>query len=307
MGTKHSSINLSKSIELKALVSLAHFTTIKVGGQAEWFAEPKNLSELKLIIEWAAAKRIKCQIIGAGSNLLINDNQLNGVSICMRRFHGWNINKNTGFIEAYGGEPIPTLARKAAHAGLSGLEWAIGIPGTVGGAAVMNAGAQGGCTSERLISVRVLPIGGEEPYEISQKELEFDYRYSRLQEEKLIVLSARFRLEPGHDQEELTYLTNKNLHHRTSTQPYHLPNCGSVFRNPEPQKAGFLIEKLGLKGHRMGDAEISKIHANFIVNKGNASAKDIQKLIKLIQHQVQNAHGLTLHQEVKTLGFLKND
>ena len=117
------------------------------------------------------------------------------------------------------------------------------------------------------------------------------------------MLSARFLLEPGHNQTELIRLTNNNLNHRTNTQPYHLPSCGSVFRNPEPLKAGRLIEELGLKGHRIGGAEISKIHANFIVNTGKATAKDIYALIAFVQNKVKDAHGFLLHPEVKRLGF----
>ena len=117
------------------------------------------------------------------------------------------------------------------------------------------------------------------------------------------MLSARFRLDPGHDHKELNQITHKNLTHRTTTQPYQLPSCGSVFRNPEPLKAGRLIEALGLKGHRIGGAEVSPIHANFIVNIGGATAADINKMITLIQQRVQMAHGVMLHPEVKRLGF----
>ena len=206
-------------------------------------------------------------------------------------------------IEALAGEPIPTLARRAARAGLKGLAWAVGIPGTVGGAAVMNAGAQGGCTAEWLESVRVVPLQGGDSFELSRDQLEFDYRHSRLQQDDLVVLSARFRLDAGHDPEELRRQTNGNLSHRTSTQPYTQPSCGSVFRNPEPLKAGQLIEELGLKGTRIGGAEVSNVHANFIVNTGHATATDIDRLIDLVQDRVQQRHGLRLHTEVKRLGF----
>ena len=203
------------------------------------------------------------------------------------------------------GEPIPTLARKAARAGLSGLEWAVGIPGTVGGAAVMNAGAQGGCTAEWLHSVRVLDPQqpDREPLELTAEELAFDYRHSRLQQETLVVVSARFRLEPGHDPAAVSARTSANLHSRTSTQPYQQPSCGSVFRNPEPEKAGRLIEGLGLKGLRIGGAEVSPIHANFIVNTGSATADDIDRLIRTVQERVAAGHAIDLHPEVKRLGF----
>jgi len=151
--------------------------------------------------------------------------------------------------------------------------------------------------------VQVVDLSDKEPFELSRQELDYDYRHSRLQEKPLVVLSAKFQLEPGHDHEELIRITNENLTHRTTTQPYHLPSCGSVFRNPEPLKAGRLIEALGLKGHRIGGAEISPVHANFIVNIGGATATEIDQMITLIQKEVKAAHGVMLHPEVKRLGF----
>ncbi len=292
---------------IKKLIRLSKYTTLRVGGPAEWLGEPENINELKGMLSWAISKNLNVQIIGAGSNLLISDFGLEGLSLCMRKFQGSRFDQTTGIIEAFGGEPIPSLARRAAKKGLKGLEWAVGIPGTVGGAAVMNAGAQGGCIADRLESVKVLPINGEDPFEIKKKDLAFAYRHSQLQEEQLIVISARFKLEPGHDKQELSHITSQNLNHRTHTQPYHLPSCGSVFRNPEPLKAGRLIESVGLKGFRIGDAEISKIHANFIVNQGNAYAKEINDLILLVQQKVEKAHGLILHPEIMQLGFEEKD
>ena len=167
----------------------------------------------------------------------------------------------------------------------------------------MNAGAQGGCTAESLESVQVIPMAGGESFELTRDQLAFDYRHSRLQNEPLLVLSARFRLEPGHDPQELRRITSDNLSKRTSTQPYTQPSCGSVFRNPEPLKAGRLIEDLGLKGTRIGGAEVSTVHANFIVNTGAATAMDIDRLISFVQARVHERHALSLHPEVKRLGF----
>ena len=207
-------------------------------------------------------------------------------------------------MEAEAGEPIPTLARKAARAGLAGLEWAVGIPGTVGGAVVMNAGAQGGCTAEWLDSVLVVdPLRPDPPFRLEASALDFAYRHSRLQEEPLLVLSARFRLRAGQDPAEITARTSANLHSRTSTQPYQQPSCGSVFRNPEPLKAGRLIEALGLKGLSVGGAQVSPIHANFIVNTGGARAEQIDALIRQVQERIWQAHAIALHPEVKRLGF----
>ena len=290
--------------ELRQGVSLQEFTTWRVGGPAEWFAEPADGAQLVALARWARERQLPLRVIGAGSNLLIADQGLAGLTVCIRRLQGSRVDGESGVVEAEAGEPIPTLARKVARAGLHGLEWAVGIPGTVGGAAVMNAGAQGGCTAEWLDSVLVLdPSGSGEPHRIRAANLDFDYRHSRLQQEPLLVLSARFLLEPGHEPAAVTARTSANLHSRTSTQPYQQPSCGSVFRNPEPEKAGRLVESLGLKGTRIGGAEVSPLHANFIVNTGGATAADIDALIKLVRQRVWESTGIDLHPEVKRLGF----
>ncbi len=289
---------------VRAAVSLQEFTTWRVGGPAEWFAEPEDLEQLLAQVAWAASAAMPFRVIGAGSNLLVADRGLPGLTLCSRRLQGSRVDGASGLVEAEAGEPIPTLARKVARAGLHGLEWAVGIPGTVGGAAVMNAGAQGGCTAEWLESVLVLdPARPQEPRRLHGADLAFDYRHSRLQAEPLLVLSARFQLEPGHEPAAISARTSANLHSRTSTQPYQQPSCGSVFRNPEPEKAGRLIEALDLKGTRIGGAEVSTLHANFIVNTGGATAADIDALIALVQERVRQASGIGLHPEVKRLGF----
>ena len=167
----------------------------------------------------------------------------------------------------------------------------------------MNAGAQGGCTAEVLESVTVVdPNQPSQTHTIPGRELDFAYRHSRLQDEALVVLSARFRLSPGNDPKTVSQRTSANLHSRTSSQPYQQPSCGSVFRNPEPHKAGQLIEGLGLKGLAIGGAQVSPIHANFIVNTGAASAGEIDQLIALVQERVMQRHAIALHTEVKRLG-----
>jgi UDP-N-acetylmuramate dehydrogenase len=289
---------------LRKGVDLSEFTTWKVGGPAEWFAEPGCENELLALLGWGHQQGLPIRCLGAGSNLLIADRGLAGLSICFRRLQGSQLDRNSGLIEAEAGEPIPSLARKAARAGLSGLEWAVGIPGTVGGAVVMNAGAQGGCSADRLISVQVVdPALPEQRIRLSADQLQFAYRHSRLQFEPLIVLSAQWQLEPGHDPAAVGARTSANLHSRTTSQPYQLPSCGSVFRNPEPQKAGRLIESLGLKGLRIGGAAVSTLHANFIVNLGDAKAADIEALIYELQLRVSEGHGVQLQPEVRRLGF----
>ena len=297
---------LSTSIPLRSNVPLADFTTWRVGGPAQWLLEPTTVNDTLEALQWAQHNQIPCRVIGAGSNLLIHDDGLPGLTLSLRKLQGATVDADSGVVEALAGEPIPTLARRAARAGLDGLAWSVGIPGTVGGAAVMNAGAQGGCIADCLESVQVAPLEGGESFELGRDQLAFDYRHSRLQEDQLVVLSARFRLDPGHDPDEITRITSGNLSHRTSTQPYTQPSCGSVFRNPEPLKAGRLIEGLGLKGSRIGGAEVSTLHANFIVNTGAATAANIDQLIQRVQQQVEAAHAVRLHPEVKRLGFTED-
>ena len=289
--------------DLRPAVALEAFTTWKVGGPAEWFGEPTTLDSLIAQVQWGRDRGLPQRWIGAGSNLLISDQGLEGLTLCLRRLQGTVLDKASGLVEAQAGEPLPSLARRAARAGLGGLEWSVGIPGTVGGAVVMNAGAQGGCVAERLHDVTVLnPERPESPFILKASDLAFRYRHSRLQEEPLIVIAARFQLDAGQDPGRLMERTSANLQCRTSSQPYHLPSCGSVFRNPEPQKAGRLIESLGLKGLRIGDAQVSPLHANFIVNTGAARAADIHALIEHLQDEVQRRSGIALHPEVKRLG-----
>ncbi len=289
------------SIRLEENISLSNFTTWRIGGPAEWIAQPKNIEEIKYLIHWTTKKKIPCNIIGAGSNLLINDKGIKGLSLCMRNFKGIQIDKSLGIIDVLSGEMLPTLARKAAASGLHGLEWAVGIPGTIGGAVVMNAGAQEHCISDYLQSITTLSFAGDYTI-INRKDLNFGYRYSPLQDDPCIVLSARLKLESGHA-EKIRQLTNDNLNHRLRTQPYQAQTCGSVFRNPEPLKAAKLIEELGLKGFRCGGAEISKIHSNFIINANQASSYDVRELIKYIQERVFNSYGILLETEVKQCGF----
>ena len=289
------------SIHLEKNISLSNFTTWRIGGPAEWIAQPKNIEEIKYLIKWINMKKIPCNIIGAGSNLLINDRGIKGLSLCMRNFKGLQIDKNSGIIEALSGEMLPTLARKAAGSGLHGLEWAVGIPGTIGGAVVMNAGAQSHCISDYLESITTLSLKGEYKM-IKCKDLNFGYRDSLLQNEKLTVVSARLKLVSG-QAEKIRNVTNENLNNRLKTQPYKSQTCGSVFRNPEPLKAAKLIEELGLKGFRFGGAEISKKHSNFIINANNASSSEVRELIKYIQKKVFNSYGILLETEVKQCGF----
>lgn len=285
---------------LKPQVSLQPLTTFRVGGPAEWLAMPRHQSEFQQVLDWAIAADIPITPLGAGSNLLISDRGIAGLVLCTRRWRSTRFDA-AGQVTVAAGEPLPTLAWKAAKRGCRGLEWAVGIPGTVGGAVVMNAGAHGGCTADVLTSATVLdPASGMRS--LTSVDLGFQYRTSNLQGGRQVVLEATFQLEPGHDPAIVIADTLAGLNQRRDTQPYDKPNCGSVFRNPYPHTAGSLIEQSGLKGYRLGNAQVSERHANFIVNLGGASATDIQRLIHHMQGKVEALWAVRLQPEVKFVG-----
>jgi UDP-N-acetylmuramate dehydrogenase len=239
--------------------------------------------------------------LGAGSNLLISDRGLPGLVICTRHLRRTQFDEETGTVTAGAGEPIARLAWQAAERGWEGLEWAVGIPGTVGGAVVMNAGAHKSCTADILVNVQTLsPTGVMEA--LTPEELGFQYRTSSLQGGDRLVVEATFQLKPGADPVQVRAATSQHLEQRRRSQPYHLPSCGSVFRNPDTRPAAWLIEQLGLKGYTIGRAQVAERHANFILNCGGAQASDIFQIIRHIQQQVEQHWSLWLEPEVKILG-----
>ena len=282
-------------------VSLSNLTSLRVGGLAQWYVAPRNWEELEASLEWYQSQDIPLTVLGAGSNLLVSDRGISGLTIGTRYLRYRKLTPHEGTITVGAGEPIAGLARFAAKRGWKGLEWAVGIPGTVGGAVVMNAGAHGQCIADRLVkTVVVSPQMEVETLDIDS--LNYQYRSSILQGDRRLVVEATFKLEPGFSKEELITTTEKNLQERKSKQPYDRPSCGSVFRNPKPYAAGWLIEQIGLKGYQIGDAIVAHRHANFILNCGNATADDILKLIHHIQERVEDRWLVKLHPEVKLVG-----
>jgi len=300
--TPSSSIIITDSdCEIRSQVSLADMTTFRVGGIAEWFIAPQTLEELQTSYAWAHEQQLPVTFLGAGSNLLISDQGLSGLVISTRHLRQKDFSVESHQIMAYAGEPLPKLAWQAAKRGWSGLEWSVGIPGTVGGALVMNAGAHGGCTADILLEAHLLNLDGS--IEILQvKDMAFEYRSSILQKQPKPVVKAVFQLHADKTIEEVKTTTQSHLDHRLSTQPYDWPSCGSVFRNPLPRTAGWLIEHSGLKGYTLGGAQVAQKHANFILNSGNATATDIFNLIRYVQQKVEEHWSLLLKPEVKMLG-----
>ena len=213
------------------------------------------------------------------------------------------IEPESGFVEAETGVMLPLLSNLLANNGLKGGEWAVGIPGTLGGAICMNAGSKDESIANNLISVKVINPKTLEVSEIDRKDIDFKYRYSPFQENDKLIISAKMHFKPKGNSAKLIEKTKNYLKIKTETQPYHLPSFGSVFKNPDNNYAAKLIEELGLKGLKIGGAEISKMHANFIVNSSSASSKDICELISIIQQKVQQNKGILLQLEVRTIGF----
>lgn len=286
---------------IRSQVSLAALTSFRVGGPAEWYVAPRTLEELQASFAWASSQGLPVTLLGAGSNLLISDRGLSGLVIGTRRLRHTQFDPEAGLVTVGSGEPLPRLAWLVAERGWQGLEWSVGIPGTVGGAIVMNAGAHGGCTADRLVNAHVLLPNGTTRI-LTRDDLQYRYRTSALQGRGWLVTQATFQLEPDADPSVVTATTSAHLNHRRTTQPYHMPSCGSVFRNPVNYKAGWLIEQTGLKGYQIGGAQVAERHANFILNCGGATASDIFQLIRHVQRTVEQHWSLQLEPEVKILG-----
>ena len=245
--------------------------------------------------------KIPIYITGSGSNLLVSDNGYNGIIISLSKtFKNLSIS-NTYEINAESGVMLSTMVRKAIKKDIGGLESLIGVPGTVGGALVMNAGAYGSEISNFFISAEVINLNGNEKV-YNKKDLTFGYRFSSFTENEIIT-KIKFKCKTGNPL-LIKKLKKESSKKRKSSQPLNYKSAGSIFKNPKNgPAAGFLIDDVGLKGLRIGDAEISTKHANFIINHGNAMASDIIELIQIIQKEVLKKHQISLDLEIKLLGF----
>ncbi|KFZ40645.1 MULTISPECIES: UDP-N-acetylmuramate dehydrogenase [Thermoactinomyces] len=279
---------------------LSRHTTWKVGGPADLLIYPRNKEELEQAMQVVYRHQIPWRVIGRGSNLLVRDGGIRGV--VFKLDEGFNELKVDGTrVTAGGGYSTILLATMTSRQGLTGLEFAAGIPGNVGGAVYMNAGAHGSDISKVLHSATVLLETGEW-VTLSNEEMEFRYRTSVLQTKlKGIVTEASFTLEYGERDEIMSRLTSYK-DRRRKTQPLQYPCAGSVFRNPPGDYAGRLIQEAGLKGFRIGDAEVSTTHANFIINRGNATAKNVLQLIEHIIQTIDEKYNIRLEPEVQVVG-----
>lgn len=287
---------------IKLNESLASYTSWKIGGPAQVFFQPQDSLECAAALSTATHFAIPVTYLGGGSNVLVADGGVKGLVIQLRKLQEthWDGNR----VRVGAGYSLPKLAKDAEERLLTGLEFTAGIPGTVGGAVLMNAGAHGVNIVNALESVRIITPDGE-IRDILADQLEFGYRTSNLKNSGNIITEATLVLQPG-DQEAIAKQMASVLEFRKTKQPMKYPNAGSVFKNPAGDAAGRLIEFVGAKGRRIGDAQVSEKHANFIVNLGEATAADVIMLIKEVQELVLQEFGFLLETEVVLLGFDDN-
>jgi UDP-N-acetylmuramate dehydrogenase len=290
-------LNLGK---VKVNEPLANHTTIKIGGPADLFVEPSSIDNLEKVMDLVIEEQIPWRAIGRGSNLLVSDQGIEGVVIKL----GAGIDHleiKDQEITVGGGHSIVSLSTIMSKKGFSGLEFASGIPGSVGGAVYMNAGAHGSDISKILKKARILFEDGTISW-LDNEEMEFSYRTSVLQKKKPgIVLEAVLILKEG-EKGKIVAEMQKNKNYRKETQPYNFPCAGSIFRNPLPNYAGKLIEVAGLKGYSMGGAKISEMHGNFIINAGNATAQDVLNLIQHVKNTIFELYEIHMETEVEIIG-----
>lgn len=278
---------------------MSEHTTFKIGGPADFFAVPKDAESLAFGIRLCREKDVPYTILGNGSNMLVSDNGIEGVVFEITDAFS-QVQTEGCLLSAGAGIRLTKLARAALDAGLSGFEFASGIPGTLGGGIYMNAGAYGREMKQVVRSVTYLNERGEVKRAVGE-ELTFGYRKSMFTNQKYVILSAELLLENGNREkirEEMIQLNEQ----RSSKQPLDMPSAGSVFKRPEGNFAGTLIENAGLKGFSVGGAEVSHKHAGFIVNRGNATAQDVLNLIEAIKNTVEKRFSIRLEEEVRLIG-----
>lgn len=280
---------------------IARYTTLKVGGEVKRLVHPTSTDEVLEVMGQLRQSGEPWFVLGGGSNLLVSSDGFDGTVIRMTQMQ--RIQQiGDDVIEADAGVRLPHLAKHAAANGLSGLEFAVGIPGTVGGGAVMNAGAHASSISEVTESVTVFDTTKWALVTLSHTDLGFEYRRSAIAPDRHIVLSSRYKLRPD-VADNIIEKTKHNEEYRVKTQPLGWPNAGSTFKNPEPKRtAGFLLDQAGAKDLRIGNAGVSAVHANFVINLGGATSQDITSLLRAMQNIVQEKFEVRLHPEWKRLG-----
>lgn len=275
-------------------VSIQH---LKYGGPADIFVKINDTEELTFLLNLAKEKNVQVTVIGNGSNVLVTDKGIRGIVI---KIDFNTIEKEDETLKVGAGVLLSKLARIALENELTGIEFASGIPGTLGGAIFMNAGAYGEQVGNKIIETTYIDENLEVKT-ITKEEHEFEYRKSIFQKNKGIILSGKIKLEKG-NKEEIKTKMEEYSKTRKEKQPLNMPNAGSIFKRGEGYITAKLIDESGLKGHKIGDAQISELHAGFIVNKGNATAKDILNLIQLIKNKIKEKFNIDIETEIRILG-----
>lgn len=295
---------------IKKNISLKTFTSFKIGGKAKYFFVAREKNDLKKAIFFAKKFNLPFFILGAGTNILFSDKGFNGLIIKIENSKLKIKKENSDYkIFTEAGVLLSKLVLKALEIGATGLEWAIGIPGTVGGAIYNNAGAFGKSMAQIVKEVEVLKIFNQKEKtkfnikKYKNKDCKFGYRESIFKKNKnLIILSAILKIKKG-NKKEIKRKIMEYLNYRKNTQPLNFPSAGSIFKNPPNYSAAQLIEESGLKGKKIGNVKISEKHSNFIVNLGKGKAKDVKKLIDLAKTEVKNKFGITLKEEIEYIDF----
>ena len=292
----------SKDINVIENAPMSQYTSFKAGGEAKMLVIVETVEELKEVLQTVADSQIKSMMLGNGSNTLFKDSGYDGVVIKLGDgFAEVSVNEETATVEAGASILLSVLAKQILAASLAGFEFASGIPGSLGGALFMNAGAYGGEMKDIVQYVRAVSRDGKEERVFTAEEMEFAYRHSALEENHYIAVSAVMQLKKG-DKDAIAAEMKELMEKRNSKQPVAYPSAGSTFKRPEGYFAGKLIQDAGLKGVSVGGAEVSTLHSGFIINKGGATATDIIDLIHLVQNTVYDKYGVKLEPEVRIIG-----
>ena len=281
---------------------MSKHTTFKIGGPAECFIKIDNIDDLKEIISFSRENKIQLIVVGNGSNLLVLDNGIKGITICIK-LEGIELKEeNDSYVlKVASGEKIGKVSRMMCSKEISGMEELLGIPGTIGGAIKMNAGAHGREMKDIVTKVTCMDYYGNIK-EFSNEEMKFEYRKSLLKEEKYIVLEVELKLQKG-KKEEIQEKIEKYSKYRKEKQPMEYPSAGSTFKRGDDFVTAKLIDNASLKGYSIGGAEVSTKHSGFIINKGNATAKDVLDLIEYVKSEVYNKFGKVIELEIEVVGF----
>lgn len=278
---------------------MSKHTSFKIGGVADVYIVAKSIEDIKKILEYVNKNKIKLTIVGNGTNLLVKDNGIRGITL-KPELDNLEINENTKIVTVGSGITLTFLAQRLLKKELTGLEFASGIPGTIGGAIKMNAGAHGKEMKDVVISTKYITLDGKIK-EINNQLHKFEYRKSIFEEKQGIILETKLQLQQGNF-DEIKNMMKEYANYRKNSQPLEFPSAGSTFKRGNGFITAKLIDECGLKGYNVGEAEVSTKHAGFVINKGNATAEDVLKLTEIIKQKVKEKFGYEIELEIKIIG-----